>query len=347
MWLFYSLFPPVVARARRTVDDDGVRSIWKGAISFGLVTVPVKLYSATEEKDVTFHQVRRADGSRIRYRRVAVADGEEVAFSDIAKGFELPSGETVVLTDEDMAELPLNTSRAIEVHTFVPLAQLDPIYFHRSYYLEPEGTGLKPYILLRDALEQSGRVAIVKVALRQREQLATLRVRNGVFVLETMLWPDEVREAEFEFLNEKVDIRPQELAMAQSLIDSLTADFDPGAYTDSYREALQSLVDAKIAGREVVMPPGAKGESAGADIVDLMAALRASVAAADSARTGTTTRRGRAGAAKPAHVKSAPAKKAAAKATKGAASASTKPAARKAAKAADKTAAKPRSRRSA
>jgi DNA end-binding protein Ku len=255
-----------------------VRSIWKGAISFGLVTIPVKLYSATEERDVSFHQVRRTDGSRIRYKRVAQADGEEVSYGDIAKGYELPTGETVVLTDDDFAELPLSTSRTIDVLEFVPLEQIDPVYFAKSYYLEPEKTGTKPYVLLRDALARSGKVALVKVALRQRESLATLRVRDDVFVLETMLWPDEVRAADFPFRNDTVDVRPQELAMAQSLIDTLSGDFHPENYSDSYREALETLIEAKIAGREVVQPQ-APGDSGGA-VLDLMSALRASVEAA-------------------------------------------------------------------
>ena len=191
-----------------------MRSIWKGAISFGLVTIPVKLYSATEERDVSFHQVHREDGGRIKYKRVCTIDGEEVSYGDIAKGYDLGGGEMVVLTDEDLAGLPLTTSRTIDVLQFVPLEQVDPIYFAKSYYLEPDRTGTKPYALLRDALEESGRVALVKVALRQRETLATLRVRDGVFVLETMLWPDEVRKPDFGFLDEDVSVRPQELAMA-------------------------------------------------------------------------------------------------------------------------------------
>ncbi|MCW2600956.1 MAG: Ku protein [Frankiales bacterium] len=255
-----------------------MRAIWKGAISFGLVTIPVKLYSATEEKDVTFHQVRRSDGSRIKYKRVAATDGEEVAYGDIAKGYELASGETVVLTDDDFKELPLTTSRAIDVLQFVPLEQVDPIYFAKSYYLEPDKSGTKPYVLLRDALRQSGKVAIVKVALRNRESLATLRVREGAFVLETMLWPDEIRTPSFDFLDEEVEIRPQELAMASSLIETLSGDFDPGLYTDSYREALQAVIDAKVQGREVVQPESVQPTTG--TVVDLMAALRASVEAA-------------------------------------------------------------------
>jgi DNA end-binding protein Ku len=260
-----------------------MRSIWKGAISFGLVSIPVKLYSATEEKDVSFHQVHRADGGRIRYKRVCQLDNEEVPYSDIAKGFELPSGEVVVLTDEDFADLPLSTSRAIDVLEFVPLEQVDPLYFSKSYYLEPDGAGAKPYVLLREALEQSGRVALVKIALRQRESLATLRVREGVFVLEMMLWPDEIREPQFGFLDEDVEVRPQELKMAESLIESLSGDFVPEQYSDNYRGALQALIEAKVEGREVVQPVEPAMDTG--TVVDLMAALRASVEAAKEGRS--------------------------------------------------------------
>jgi DNA end-binding protein Ku len=294
-----------------------MRAIWKGAISFGLVTIPVKLYSATEEKDVTFHQVRRSDGSRIKYKRVAAKDGEEVAYADIAKGFELPGGETVVLTDEDFKDLPLTTSRTIDVLQFVPLEEVDPIYYSKSYYLEPEKTGTKPYVLLRDALERSGKVAVVKVALRSRESLAVLRVRDDVFVLETMLWPDEVRAPEFGFLDEDVEVRGPELTMAASLIETMTGDFDPSQYTDSYREALQAVIDAKVAGREVVQPEGAQPTAAG--VVDLMAALKASVEAAKAQGSGSS------GAGKEAGTRKAPKKAAKKAATKTAAKAAKKP----------------------
>lgn len=273
-----------------------MRSIWKGAVSFGLVTIPVKLYSATEERDVSFHQVHRTDGGRIRYKRVCQVCQEEVQYADIAKGWETSSGEVVVLTDEDFADLPLSTSRSVEVLAFVPLEQVDPIYFAKSYYLEPEKAGIKPYVLLRDALEQSGKVAVVKVALRQREALATLRVRDGVFVLETMLWPDEVRTPDFGFLDEDVDVRPQELAMAESLIDTLSGDFEPEQYTDRYREALQELIAAKVEDREVVLPDQPEQPST---VVDLMAALRASVDQARAARGESTAPKASAAPKKP------------------------------------------------
>ncbi|WP_214327124.1 non-homologous end joining protein Ku [Nonomuraea sediminis] len=261
-----------------------MRSIWKGAISFGLVTIPVKLYSATEQKDVTFHQVHREDGGRIRYKRVCTLDGEEVPYSDIAKGYELATGEIVVLTDEDFEDLPLSTSRRIDVLQFTPAEEIDPIYFAKSYFLEPDGQGAKPYVLLRNALESSGQVAVVKVALRQRESLATLRVRDGVFVLETMLWPDEIRVPDFAFLEEDIEVRPQELQMAESLIQTMEGEFDPTEYHDAYREALQQVIEAKVEGREVIAPPG--GEEEAGPAVDLMAALRASVEAAKRERSG-------------------------------------------------------------
>ena len=288
-----------------------MRSIWKGAISFGLVSIPVKLYSATEERDVSFHQVHREDAGRIRYKRVCQTCGEEVQYADIAKGYELPSGEVVVLTDDDFTDLPLSTSRAIDVLEFVPLEQVDPIYFAKSYYLEPDASGSKPYVLLREALEESGRVALVKVALRQRESLATLRVREGVFVLEMMLWPDEIREPAFGFLDDDIDVRPQELQMAQSLIETMAGDFRPEQYTDNYREALQALIEAKVAGREVVAPAEPAADSG--TVVDLMAALRASVEAARAGRgespAADKPASGKTGAKKTT-AKKAPAKKA-------------------------------------
>lgn len=259
-----------------------MRAIWKGAVSFGLVSISVKLYSATEQKSIRFHQVHRTDAGRIRYQRVCSVCGQQVSYDDIAKGYDVGGGDIVVLTDEDFADLPLSTSRAIDVLEFVPAEQIDPILFDKSYYLEPESTATKPYVLLRDSLADSKRVAIVKIALRQREQLATLRVREGVLVLNTMLWPDEVREPDFGFLEEDVEAREPELAMASSLIDSMTGDFKAEAYTDEYREALQHVIDAKVAGQEITAPAEAEEEAAPA--VDLMAALRASVERARATR---------------------------------------------------------------
>ena len=325
-----------------------MRSIWKGAISFGLVSIPVRLYTATEEKDVSFHQVHRDDGGRIRYKRVCSVDGEEVPYADIAKGYELPGGEMVVLTDDDLADLPLSTSRVVDVLSFVPLDQVDPIYFAKSYFLEPEKTATKPYLLLRNALERSGMVALVKVAIRTKEVLATLRVRDGVLVMETMIWPDEVRVPDFPFLEEDVTVRPQELTMAESLIDSMAGDFDPSQYHDDYREALQQVVDAKVEGREIVEPQQEK-VAPGGGVVDLMAALRESVAAAkrsrgeDPGESVPAPRAAGSGSGAPAKkaAAKAPAKKAAAKAPakKAAAKTATKTAKAPAKKAAAKKAA--------
>ncbi|MET8256537.1 Ku protein [Micromonospora sp. NPDC005205] len=259
-----------------------MRAIWKGAVSFGLVSIGVKLYSATEEKDIRFHQVHREDGGRIRYKRTCSVCGEEVTYDDIAKGYDIGGGEMVILTDEDFADLPLTSSRAIDVLEFVPAEQVDPILYNKAYFLEPEGAATKPYVLLRDALIDSERVAIVKVALRQREQLATLRVREGVLLLNTMLWPDEIRTPDFGFLDEDLKVRPPELAMASSLIDSMTGEFEPDVFTDDYRAALQEVIDAKVEGREVVQPE--EVEEAPAAAVDLMAALKASVERAKAAR---------------------------------------------------------------
>jgi DNA end-binding protein Ku len=259
-----------------------MRSMWKGAVSFGLVMIPVKLYTATETKDIAFRQVHREDGGRIRFRRFCTVDEQEVPYEDVAKGFELPDGEIVILTDEDMADLPLPTTKNIEVVQFCPADQLDPILFNRSYFLEPETAGARAYSLLREALEQSGKIAIAQVALRQRESLAILRARDGVLVLETLLWPDEVREPDFAFLDDDIEVRPQELRMASSLIESMTLDFDPDEYHDSYREALQELVTAKVEGRQVVQPHVV---DAGEEPSSLADALRASLAAAKGGRS--------------------------------------------------------------
>src|ERR1700751_5885479 len=243
-------------RVRVLGREEAMRSIWAGAISFGMVVIPVKLYAATEQRDVAFRQVHREDGGRIQFRRVCSLDGKEVQYADVAKGYELATGDVVVLTDDDLQELPLATAKRIDVLHFSPAGQLDPILANKAYYLEPEPAGVRAYVLFRDALERSGRVAVAKVAIRQREALAALRVRDGVVVLETLLWPDEVRAPDFKFLDENVDIRTQELKMAASLIDTMTEDFDPSQYKDAYREALEALVQAKIEGNQFVRAPG-------------------------------------------------------------------------------------------
>lgn len=282
-----------------------MRSIWRGAVSFGLVSIGVKLYSATEDKDIRFHQVHATDGGRVKYKRVCSIDGEEVEYRDIAKGYELPDGQVVILTDEDFEDLPLATRREIEVLEFVDQDEIDPIHFEKTYYLEPEGPAARPYVLLRDALENAGQVAITKIAIRQRESLAALRVRDGVLVLHTMRWPDEIRTPDFAFLDEDISVRPQELKMAEALIASMTGEFDASSFTDDYRKAMTALLEAKQSGGEVQQVPEVADD--GAAVVDLMSALRRSV---ERARGGAADESADDGPAAEAPAKRSPAKKA-------------------------------------
>jgi DNA end-binding protein Ku len=260
-----------------------VRAIWKGAVSFGLVNIPVKLYSATEDRDVSFHQVHATDGGRVRYRRVCTSCEEEIAYADVAKGYELDSGDMVMLSDADLAAMPLPTAKTVELLAFVPAEQLDPVAYSKPYYLEPDKTGAKPYSLLRDELRAAGRVGLVKVAIRNRESLAVLRPRDDVLVLQTMVWPDEVREAEFDSLDDVGPASPAEHEIARTLIETMAGDFDPTEYRDAYRDALVELVEAKASGGEVKPAAPAPEE---APVVDLVAALKASVEAAKKARSG-------------------------------------------------------------
>jgi DNA end-binding protein Ku len=272
-----------------------MRAIWKGAVSFGLVNVPVRVYAATQEHGFRFHQVHQADGGRVRMRRVCSVCDDEVAYDQLAKGYESPDGRLAVLTDEDFAGLPLASGREIEVLEFVPSGQVDPILFDRTYYLEPDARAAKPYALLREALAATDRMAVVKVALRQRESMAVLRVRDRVIVMQTLLWPDEVRSPDFDVLGAEMELREQELAMAESLIDSLAADFTPDDFEDRYAAAVSALIDAKLAGAAPMLAGGG-AQSAGIDVVDLLTALQQSVERARAARgdtpaeaTGTST----------------------------------------------------------
>ena len=258
-----------------------MRAIWKGAVSFGLVSVPVKLYSATENKDISFRQVHAKDGGLIKYQRICSLDGEEVAYADIAKGYETEDGEMVVLDDSDMADLPATSSREISVEKFVPSEQIDPMLFEKSYYLEPEKVGAKPYALLRQALEESDRMALVTVSLRNRMSLAVLRVRDDVIVMQTMMWPDEIRQPDFGAVDIE-DAKPAEVKMANMLVETLAGDFVPDEFEDDYREAVEALVKAKIEGGEIKAAP--KPAKTGGEVVDLLAALQRSVDAAKSAR---------------------------------------------------------------
>ncbi|WP_326836260.1 Ku protein [Amycolatopsis rhabdoformis] len=287
-----------------------MRAMWKGSVSFGLVSIPIQLYAATENKNVSLRQVHESDGGRIQYKRFCSVDGQEVPYAEIAKGYELPDGEMVVITDADLADLPLATQRTIDVLEFVPLESIDPIQFDKTYYLEPQKNAVKPYVVLRDALNKAGHVAIAKVAVRQRESLALLRVVSDVLVMTTMLWPDEVRTPDFPFLREDPpQVRPQEVTMAGSLIDSLSEPvFESEKYSDGYREALESVIEAKISGNETAKP-GAVG--AKADVVDLMAALEASVSEARKSRSAAPAKTTSGRSRKAASDEEKPAKKAA------------------------------------
>ncbi len=249
------------------------RTMWKGAISFGLVSIPVRLYPATEEKTLRFNQLHDKDHGRIKYQRTCSVCGEEVPYEHIVKGYEYEKGKYVVLEDEDFEAVPVQSSRAIDIVQFVALEEIDPIYFQKSYYLVPEETGIKPYNLLREAMSEDGRVAVAKVAIREKEHLATLRFKDNVFLLETMYWPDEIRPAEFEELDKEVKVRPQEVQMARTLIDNLTDEFRPEQFKDDYRDALLDVIEKKAAGEEIEVVE----EVEETRVVDLMEALKASV----------------------------------------------------------------------
>ena len=255
-----------------------MKAIWKGAVTFGLVNIPVRLYSAVQEKSLKFHMLHEEDGGRIRYQRICAICGKEVTWDDIVKGYEFAKDQYVRFTDEELQALDVDSIKAVDVVSFVPLEDIDPIYFNKTYYVVPEASGLKAYRLLQEALEAEGSVGIAKVALRDKEHLATVRLKDEVFVLETMYWPDEIREPAFEELERKVDVRDAEVKMARQLIQQLSSDFEPAAFNDQYRERLEQLVEQKVEGQEVTL--AAEPEEEPTVVVDLMEALKASVAEA-------------------------------------------------------------------
>lgn len=294
-----------------------MRSIWKGSIAFGLVNVPVKVYSATEDHDLKFHQVHAKDNGRIKYQRVCEECGEVVEYRDIAKAFEADNGQTVVITDEDIASLPEESSHEIEVLEFVPAGQIDPLMYDRSYFLEPEGKSTKSYVLLAKALAETDRVAIVHFALRNKTRLAALHVKDfskrGVMVVHTLLWPDEIRDPDFPSLDQKVDVKPAELTMAGQVVESMAADFHPEQYTDTYQEQLHELVQAKLAGGDAFTTedkPARLDDTE--DVSDLLAKLEASVRRRrEQAAAPEAASKPAAAPAKKSPAKKAPAKKAA------------------------------------
>jgi DNA end-binding protein Ku len=252
-----------------------MRPIWKGAISFGMVTIPVKLYTATEQKDVRFRLLHKADGAPIEEKRFCTADGKEVAWDDLARGYEISKGEFVILDPDEIDAAKPESSTTIDIGDFVEAAEIDPVYFEKSYFLEPGDAGGKAFTLLKTALEETKRVAIARVTIRTRERLATVRAYDGTLILETMFWPDEIRSTKQLDLPEGAEgrVRDKELAMARTLVENLADRFRPEAYTDEYRTALQKLIEQKARG-EV---RNAKRRRPEPKVIDLMEALRASV----------------------------------------------------------------------
>ena len=258
-----------------------MRAIWKGAISFGLVTIPVGLYSATENRRPKFKLLREKDHSPVKYKRVAESDGEEVVWDEIVRGYEVDKGRYVVFTDEELQSATASgSSKLVDVVQFVKDEEIDPIHYRQSYYLAPEKTGVKAYRILLQALQDKEKVGLAKVAIREKEQLATLRADGDVLVLETMFWPDEIREPAFEDLTEEIEIRDEEVAMAEMIIENLSSEFDPAAWTDSSREAIEELARKKIEGEEIVAPESPEPTK----VVDLLEALKASVEATKATR---------------------------------------------------------------
>jgi DNA end-binding protein Ku len=257
-----------------------MRAIWKGAIAFGLVNVPVKVYSATEDHDISLHQVHNADGGRIRYQRRCEVCGKIIDYSDIEKAFE-DGGRTVVLSKDELKSIPAENSHEIEVVQFVPSEQLEPMMFEKSYYLEPDSKSPKAYVLLRRALEDTDRVAIVQFALREKTRLGALRIKDDVLVLQSLLWPDEVREANFPALDESVKISAQEREMSAALVESMADDFDPDHFTDDYQIQLRTLIEAKLEKGDSLDTDETFGVEAGeggkGEVIDLMEALKRSL----------------------------------------------------------------------
>ena len=276
------------------------RSMWKGVISFGMVSIPIRLYVATESHSVSFRQLCGEHLSPIRYKRWCNAGDHEVAYADIVKGYEVGADNYVVIDDAELENLPLPTVRQIEIGEFVPNDDIEAgLYFKSAYYVEPEQAGTKPYYLLGRALQETGMTAVAKVAFRDREHLCALRPLDGALLMNTLHWPDEIRPiSELKGLQDDVDVNPRELQMAKALVDSLAEErFDPTRYHDDYHQALMAIVNAKVEGAEVVTAPAAEAAPA---VMDLMEALKASVDAAKKQRAGRAGKRGRPARAKAA-----------------------------------------------
>ena len=259
------------------------RAIWKGVISFGMVSIPIRLFPATESKDIGFRQLRRDTNTRVRMLRWDPVEEQEVPYDEIVKGYEYAKDRYVVLDDEDLEKLPLPTKHTIELTAFVEEAEIDPVHYEKSYYLAPDDAGIKPYSLLIRAMQAKGLIAIAKVAIRTKERLCALRARGDQLILETLFYPDEIRDpGEAAAVDE---VSEEEMEMARALIEMLEEPFDPEKYKDQYREALMTIIEAKLEGQEVATPEAAAPQPA----VDLMAALRASVEAARARKEGEAT----------------------------------------------------------
>jgi DNA end-binding protein Ku len=254
------------------------RSIWNGVVSFGMVSIPVKLYTATDSKDISFNQLHKKCGSRLKQLRWCPVDEEEVPYEEIDRGYQYSKDQYVVLDDADFEKLPLPSKHTIELSAFVKADDIDPVYYEKSYFVEPEETGLKPYALLMRALQKKGLTAVAKIAIRNKERLCALRPYDGTLMVETLYYPDEVRVQKGGEVP-SVKVSEKEMQMAFSLIELMEEDFKPAQYTDNYREALMEVINAKLQGAEIVEAPAPpRGK-----VVDLMTALKASV---DAAKTG-------------------------------------------------------------
>ena len=257
------------------------RSIWTGVITFGMVSIPVRLFPATQDKDVSFHLLHKPDHSRIKFKRWCVVEDREVDTDELVRAYEVSKDQYVEITDEDLEQLPLPARHQIELSAFVKAEEIDPTYYEKSYYLEPEETGLKAYALLMKVLEQKRVLGLATIAIRNKESLCALRPTDSSLVLETLHYPDEIRSHELSL--PEVLVNERELAVAGTLVDALEERFDPSKYHDHYREALLELIASKTQGRQVVVP---EGEAAAAPVTDLMAALRASIEAAQRRKGG-------------------------------------------------------------
>ncbi|MFA8438798.1 Ku protein [Pueribacillus sp. YX66] len=268
-----------------------MHTVWKGSISFGLVNIPVKMFTATENKDIRFRQIHQECGTPIRYKKVCPNCDREVVEDEIVKGYEYESGKYVIVSKEDLASIASETRKTIEIIDFVNLEQIDPIYFNKTYFLSPHETGDKPYQLLRNAMRKTGKIAIAKVMIRSKESLAAVRIYENCIVMETIFSPDEVRSVELvPGIQNELSVSDSEMSMAVQLIENLATDFEPEKYTDEYRIRLQELIQAKVKGEDVVTAPDLPEM---ANVVDLMEALQASVEATKKSKSASKRTRTR------------------------------------------------------